>query len=142
MGLNAAESIIADLGKPHLDFYEQRVDLAAAFRTFARLNMHEGVANHFSLVVECDADQKPTKVLINPANRAFQNIKASDLLVMDVSSKDAIMREVANFEYKKDDRRATIDPTAICIHGFLHLQHPSANCIIHLHPQYSTALSC
>ena len=29
--------------------WSERVDLAAAFRWTARLNMHEAVANHFSL---------------------------------------------------------------------------------------------
>ena len=35
----------------HLPFYEERVDLACAFRWTARLRMHEAVANHFSLAV-------------------------------------------------------------------------------------------
>ena len=34
--------------------YEERVDLACAFRWTARLNMHEAVANHFSLAVDDD----------------------------------------------------------------------------------------
>ncbi len=33
------------------DFKKERTDLAAAFRWAARLNMHEAVANHFSLAV-------------------------------------------------------------------------------------------
>ena len=36
---------------PNLPHLEPRVDLAAAFRWTARLNMHEAVANHFSLAV-------------------------------------------------------------------------------------------
>ena len=35
-------------------YYEERVDLAAAFRMAARHNMHEAVANHFSLAVSDD----------------------------------------------------------------------------------------
>ncbi|MES0130708.1 hypothetical protein NKJ76_18230 [Mesorhizobium sp. M0029] len=38
----------------NLPYYEERVDLAAAFRWTARLNMHEAVANHFSLSVNED----------------------------------------------------------------------------------------
>jgi ribulose-5-phosphate 4-epimerase/fuculose-1-phosphate aldolase len=41
---------------------EARADLAAAFRLTARENMHEGVANHFSLAVNEDG----TEFLINP----------------------------------------------------------------------------
>ena len=33
------------------DHWQKRVDLAAAFQWTARLNMHEAVANHFSLIV-------------------------------------------------------------------------------------------
>jgi hypothetical protein len=31
----------------NLPFYDERVDLACAFRWTARLNMHEAVDNHF-----------------------------------------------------------------------------------------------
>ena len=31
------------------DHWDERVDLAAAFRSAARLNLHEGGANHFSV---------------------------------------------------------------------------------------------
>src|SRR5687768_15604006 len=41
----------------NLPFYEERVDLACAFRWTARLNMHEAVANHFSLAVNDDGSQ-------------------------------------------------------------------------------------
>ena len=34
------------------DNWQKRVDLAAAFQWTARLNMHEAVANHFSLVLD------------------------------------------------------------------------------------------
>ena len=48
---------IARLQQPpqtNLPHYEERVDLAAAFRWTVRLNMHEAVANHFSLAVNDD----------------------------------------------------------------------------------------
>ncbi len=38
--------------RSNLPFYAERVDLACAFRWTARLNMHEAVANHFSLAVD------------------------------------------------------------------------------------------
>ena len=43
------------------DHWSSRVDLAAAFRWTEKLNMHEGVANHFSLAVNEDG----TKFLMN-----------------------------------------------------------------------------
>ena len=36
------------------DTLAARIDLAAAFRWFARLNMHESVANHMSVAVSGD----------------------------------------------------------------------------------------
>ena len=55
--------------------YEDRCNLAAAFRMTARLNMHEGVANHFSYAVSDDGSQ----ILINPFGRHFSNMRAGDL---------------------------------------------------------------
>ena len=39
------------------DYKKERTDLAAAFRWTARLNMHEAVANHFSLAVSDDGSK-------------------------------------------------------------------------------------
>ena len=41
----------AVLNRPGMDFEEERIALACAFRWAARLDMHEAVANHFSLAV-------------------------------------------------------------------------------------------
>ena len=54
--------------------WQARVDLAAAFRWFARLGMHESVANHFSYTLSEDGAQ----FLINPRGRHFSR---SDYLV-------------------------------------------------------------
>ena len=37
-----------------MDHWQERVDMAAAFRWTVRLNMHEAVANHFSLAIDDD----------------------------------------------------------------------------------------
>ena len=49
-----AVSSLADHRKRNIDHWEERTDLACAFRWAARLNMHEAVANHFSLAVNED----------------------------------------------------------------------------------------
>ena len=56
-----------------MDFWQERVDLAAAFRWTARLNYHEAVANHFSLAI----NDNGTKFLMNPDQSHFARIKAS-----------------------------------------------------------------
>ncbi|PPR77965.1 MAG: Decarboxylase NovR [Alphaproteobacteria bacterium MarineAlpha3_Bin5] len=101
-----------------------REDLACAFRWAARLNMHEGIANHFSAVVNATS----TKFLINPYGKYFSRISASDLLLLDTGT---VPEEFGD----------AIDQTAYCIHGSIHRNQPRARCILHLHPKYATALS-
>lgn len=107
-----------------LSFQREREDLAAAFRWTARLNMHEGIANHFSLAVSDDG----ADFLLNPFGVHFSKMRASDLMLVNA-------HEAPD---PADDR---IDPTAIAIHGALHRNVPQARCIIHLHPKYATVLA-
>lgn len=104
---------------------DMRQDLAAAFRYFARLGMHESVANHFSLAVEPSGRY----FLINPRGRHFSRMRASDLLLLD--NEDASALDGANAP----------DPTAWYIHSRIHANCPQARCIMHLHPRYATALA-
>ncbi len=104
----------------------ERIDLAAAFRWFARLDMHESVANHLSLAVSDDG----TRFLINPRGRHFSRISASDLLLVDSGDGSTLQRPDAP------------DPTAWYLHARLHQNLPEARCIMHLHSKYATALAC
>jgi ribulose-5-phosphate 4-epimerase/fuculose-1-phosphate aldolase len=105
---------------------ELRVDLAAAFRWFARLNMVEAVANHFSVAVNADG----TRFLINPCRRHFSRISASSLLLLDAKDQSTLERADAP------------DPTAWYLHARMHAQLPHARCILHLHSKYAAALAC
>ncbi|MFW5655396.1 MAG: class II aldolase/adducin family protein [Roseicyclus sp.] len=104
---------------------EARAELAAAFRLTARENMHEGVANHFSLAVNEDG----TEFLINP-RRHFSRIRASDLWVIDAKDPESARGEDAP------------DPTAWGLHASLHRHVPHARCAMHVHSTYATALAC
>ena len=53
-------------------------DLAAAFRWTAKLNMHEGIANHFSACVPGSSD-----FYVNGSGMHFSKIKASDLILVE-----------------------------------------------------------
>tara|TARA_B100001778_G_C18402316_1_gene544781 strand:+ start:83 stop:811 length:729 start_codon:yes stop_codon:yes gene_type:complete len=102
-------------------------DLTAVFRWTAKLNMHEGIANHFSVCVPgSDGD-----FYVNGTGKHFSNIKASDLVLI----------ERKNFEEMKK-KPEIVDPTAINIHGAIHKKVPNAKCILHVHSKYATALSC
>ncbi len=107
------------------DHRQARADLAAAFRWTARLGMHEGVANHFSLAVSDDGKQ----FLMNPDCRHFSRIKASELLLLDADDPDTMNRPDAP------------DATAWTIHGRMHARLPQARCVLHAHPKYATVLA-
>ena len=102
-------------------YYEDRVNLAAAFRMTARLNMDEAVGNHFSYAVDEDGN----RFLVNPFGRHFSNMRASDLLLLDANSATA----------------EKADPTAWAIHGAMHRNAPQARCVMHLHSKYATVLA-
>jgi ribulose-5-phosphate 4-epimerase/fuculose-1-phosphate aldolase len=110
----------------NMNYWDERADLAATFRWAARLNMHEGVANHFSLAVNDDG----TQFLINPNQAHFSRIKASDLLLLDANDPDVL------------DQPNAPDPTAWGLHGSLHRLCPHARCVMHTHSIWSTVLAC
>ncbi len=107
-------------------YYEERVDLAAAFRMAARHNFHEAVANHFSLAVSDDG----SKFLMNPCGRHFSRVRASELLLLDANDPTTM------------DQPNAPDSTAWCIHGSLHRNAPQARCQLHAHTKYALALAC
>lgn len=106
-------------------YHEQRIQLACAFRWTARLDMHEGIANHFSLSVNNDG----TLFLINPNGRHFSRMRASDLLLVDAKDSRTL------------ERRDAPDATAWGLHGTLHRNCPEARCALHVHPRYATVLA-
>ena len=75
--MEEARNVRCPASQPNIDHWPERVDLAAAFRWTERLNLHEGVANHFSLAVNDDG----TQFLMNPNQMHFSRIRASNLLV-------------------------------------------------------------
>jgi ribulose-5-phosphate 4-epimerase/fuculose-1-phosphate aldolase len=108
------------------DIASLRIELAAALRWSVRYDWHEAVANHFSVAV----DEGGRRFLINPRQRHFSRVRASDLLLIDADDPATMQR------------RDAPDPTAWGLHGALHRLVPHARCALHLHPKYSTALAC
>ena len=105
---------------------QQREDLTAAFRWFARLNWHEAHANHFSVAV----NDSGSEFLINPGGRHFANVRASELLLVDADKPAS------------GGVQDGLDPTAWHIHSAIHRNIPRARCVMHLHSPGSLALSC
>ncbi len=110
---------------PRKRHWQERVDLAAAFRWTARLNLHEAVSNHFSLAVNEDG----TRFLMNPDQVHFSRIRASDLLLLDANDPDTLSRTDAP------------DATAWGLHGAIHRHCPHARCAMHVHPVHATVLA-
>ena len=108
-----------------MEITELQKDLAATFRWTERLNMHEGVANHFSACVPGSSD-----FYVNRAGIHFSRIKASDLILVTKENKDELK-----------NKPEIVDPTALNIHGAIHEKVPHARCIFHVHSKYATALS-
>tara|TARA_Y100000588_G_scaffold394108_1_gene512889 strand:+ start:1898 stop:2650 length:753 start_codon:yes stop_codon:yes gene_type:complete len=104
--------------------WKTKVDLAAVLRTAARLNLHEGVDNHFSAVVPGVSD----RFLINPHRQHWSEICASDIVEVDHRGKTV-------------GGKKPPEATAFFIHSRIHMICPHAKCILHTHMQYATALS-
>ena len=108
-----------------VDINQARCDMAALFRWTARENLHEGIANHFSMAVSPDGQW----FLMNPYGIHFSKIRACDLLLLHAGQ-------------EPDDADGIIDKTAWGIHGAMHRNNPNARVILHLHSPYATAFTC
>src|SRR2546423_8397088 len=80
-----------------------RVDLAAAFRLAVRLDLHEGVCNHFSAML---ADGRT--FLLNRYGLHWSEVTASNLLALDAAGPILVW----DGHYQK---------TAFLVHSRLHL---------------------
>jgi ribulose-5-phosphate 4-epimerase/fuculose-1-phosphate aldolase len=112
----------SDLDSP--DVWAARVDLAACFRTAARMGLHEGVCNHFSFMVP----NRDDLFLVNPDGWSFAEITASRLLICDFHR-----RVIAGHGVPED--------TAFYIHARLHAGVPRARAAFHTHMPNATALT-
>src|SRR5678815_4449157 len=100
-----------------------RIDLAAAFRLAVRLDLHEGVCNHFSVKLP---DGK--RFLLNRYGLHWSEVTASNLLALDAQGRVL----AGEGEYEK---------TAFYIHSRIHLGNPHAACVLHTHMPHATALT-
>ena len=100
-----------------------RIDLAAAFRLAVRMDLHEGVCNHFSLMLP-----EGKRFLLNRYGLHWSEVSASNLLALDAGGN--VLEGEGEFE-----------KTAFCIHSRIHLANPRAACVLHTHMPYATALT-
>jgi ribulose-5-phosphate 4-epimerase/fuculose-1-phosphate aldolase len=98
--------------------------MAAAFRVQARHGWNEQIGNHNSLMLPGHTP----RFLINPRGLLFQELTASSLIV-------------CNLEGEVLQGHGELRKVAFHIHARIHLAKPAATCVMHVHPQYLTALS-
>src|ERR671939_285690 len=99
-----------------------RIDLAAAFRLAVRLDLHEGVCNHFSVMLPGG------RFLLNAYGLHWSEVTASNLLALDADGRVL----AGEGEYEK---------TAFYIPSRIRLANPHAACVLHTHMPYATALT-
>src|SRR5437868_7250926 len=103
-----------------------RSDLAAAFRLAVRMDLHEGVCNHFSLMIP--DGKRGGKFLLNRYGLHWSEVTASNLLALDAQGRVL-------------EGEGTFEKTAFHIHSRIHVAHPHAACVLHTHMPYATALT-
>jgi ribulose-5-phosphate 4-epimerase/fuculose-1-phosphate aldolase len=106
-----------------LEVAATRIDLAAAFRLAVRLDMHEGVCNHFSYMLP-----EGKRFFLNRYGLHWSEVTASNLLMLDAEGR--VLQGEGDFE-----------KTAFYIHSRIHLANPAAACVLHTHMPYATALT-
>ena len=103
-----------------------RVELAAAYRHCHNLSLNEGIDNHLTCTVPSDSGQP--NFLVIPYGLMWNEVKASDLLLMD--SKGNILRG-----------KGEPDTTAFMIHSRMHIVlGDKGHTIMHTHMPYTSAL--
>src|SRR5947208_14523971 len=91
-----------------------RTDLAAAFRLAVRMDLHEGVCNHFSLMLPNG------RFLLNRYGLHWSEVTATNLLALD--ARGTVLEGEGEFE-----------KTAFYIHSRIHLSNARAVCVLQTH---------
>ena len=104
--------------------HDARIDLAAVHRIAVHQDFHEGIDNHFTLMVP----GRPGRFYLNAWGLHWSEVTASNLLEVTEDG------EVAAGE-------GFADRSAVCIHGPIHRLVPGAACVLHTHMPYATALT-
>ncbi len=103
---------------------QARIDMAAAHRLAVLHDFHEGIDNHFTLHVP----GRPGRFYLNAFGLHWSEVTASNLIEV-------------SYEGKVVAGNGVPDRSAICIHAPIHRLVPGADCVLHTHMPYCTALT-
>jgi ribulose-5-phosphate 4-epimerase/fuculose-1-phosphate aldolase len=105
--------------------WQQRVDLAAAYRLVAHFKWDDLIFTHLSARVPGPEHH----FLINPYGLFFDEITASSLVKVDLEG-----RKVTDSPYE-------INPAGFTIHSAIHAAREDARCVLHVHSLNGIAVS-
>jgi ribulose-5-phosphate 4-epimerase/fuculose-1-phosphate aldolase len=105
--------------------WQVRIDLAAAYRLATIYGWTDLNNTHFSVRIPGDENQ----FLLNPFGMLFDEITASSLIKVDHEG-----NIIGASDYPAN-------PAGFVIHGAVHMGVPDANCIIHTHSRFGTAVA-
>jgi ribulose-5-phosphate 4-epimerase/fuculose-1-phosphate aldolase len=106
--------------------WQARVQLAACYRIFDMLGWVEMIFNHITVRVP----GSEVRFLINPFGLHYREIKASNLLLIDVDGNPA---RPADWP---------VNRAGFVIHSAIHAAIPSAHCVMHTHTTSGMAVAC
>ncbi len=115
------------LGKSHDLTWQTKVDLAAAYRLIHRHGMDDSIFTHISARLPGGHD----RFLINPYGMRFEEVKASNLVTVDIDGKVI-----------DDPLDLNINPAGFTIHSAIHSARPDVVCVLHTHTVAGVAVSC
>lgn len=104
--------------------HQARIDLAAAHRLSHRYGWNDGIYNHYTHTVPGHTD----RFLVKPHGLLMSEVTASNLILVD-SDGNTLQGD------------GEVETTALNIHAAIHTMVPSATCVLHIHPPYSTWLT-
>ncbi len=97
--------------------WQLRVDLAAAYRLLAHYGMDDLIFTHTSVRLPGSEH----RFLINPYGMTFDEIRASDLVVIGVDGEQV------------GPTRYGVNPAGFTIHSAIHMTRDDALCVMHTH---------
>ena len=105
---------------------QARIDTAALYRLVALNGWDDLVGTHISARIPGDEP----RFLLNPYGMLFEEIRASDLLTIDLDG-----NQLTESEY-------TYNRAGFTIHSAVHMHRHDAMYVIHLHTDHGVAISC
>ena len=115
VGIVASDRGVQDRVSP--EEWEQRIELAAAYRLAAHYGWDDLIFTHFSARVPGPDEH----FLLNPFGIMFREVTASNLIKVDLAG---------NLVMESD---WTCNPAAFVIHSVVHEHRPEAQAVMHLH---------